>query len=287
MGSITDIVTEALKYPFNDTRHVLLLGIFCSVVSILSALVQYFSVNIFRFIANGGIVDGAISSLAQTDFIIVAVLSIIVFILAIFISGYCLKVSKYAVESKFELPSFKNPFKIFITGLKVCVVIVVYYILPIILITLGLLLTVNQSVGSTINMVGLLILLIALIFHIFVSLFILMAIVNMVVEDKLSAAFKFKDIYAIISNLGWLKYIGIIIFALILHFIIGVFCTVLINVFTGLIGMALSNGIVMIILGGLISGLIVEPYLNIYLHRVIGSIYREATNKKEDFEVIE
>ena len=68
MSSITDVVKEGLKYPFNDGKKVLTLGIILVVSSLVSIFMEYMVFDNMRTLANAAPIDtvqAAISSSKQ------------------------------------------------------------------------------------------------------------------------------------------------------------------------------------------------------------------------------
>jgi hypothetical protein len=226
MSSITDVVKEGLKYPFNDGKKVLTLGVIFLISSLVSLLMQYFVFDNMRILADNAPVDtiqAAISALPPTNMTLIVLSWIVTFILMIFCSGYIYDIIKYGIEGKSELPEFKDIKGIFIKGIRSFIVGIAYSILPVILFLLGLMLAVNESVSGSVNAIGGIIIVIAIAFAIFAALLEIMALCNMVDKDELAAAFRFKEILALIKNLGWGRYIGILLFAIIAIMIISVF----------------------------------------------------------------
>lgn len=272
MASITDIVTEGLKYPFNDTKKLLTLGVAFLLVSLLSLFSQYLT---FQSIT-AGFSGSGFTNVSSTNMILVAIISIIMFIILFFVVGYSYKVIRYGIDNKTELPEFNDPLKMILNGLKAVVVGFLYSIPPLLLLVLGFLLGVNRNVGSGINSVGIILIVIAALFFIFTYFFSVMAISHMVAGDKLSNAFKFKEITAIISKLGWFKYIGIVLFALIVFVVITIFFQIIFGMVASLFGYLLGSSLVALIISALLISLLVQPYCSIFLSRVFGSLYRVA-----------
>ena len=70
MSSITDVVKEGLKYPFNDGKKVLTLGVIFLISSLVSLLMQYFVFDNMRILADNAPVDtiqAAISALPPSN----------------------------------------------------------------------------------------------------------------------------------------------------------------------------------------------------------------------------
>ena len=285
MSSITDVVKEGLKYPFNDGKKVLTLGVIFLISSLVSLLMQYFVFDNMRILADNAPVDtiqAAISALPPTNMTLIVLSWIVTFILMIFCSGYIYDIIKYGIEGKSELPEFKDIKGIFIKGIRSFIVGIAYSILPVILFLLGLMLAVNESVSGSVNAIGAIILLIAIAFAIFAALLQVMALCNMVDKDELAAAFRFNEILALIKNLGWGRYIGILFFTVIAVMIVSVFCGFIFGVIASVISFIAGSAFVMALVNIILNSLLLNPYTSIVFSRVYGSVYREASNDKAE-----
>lgn len=158
----------------------------------------------------------------------------------------------------------------FIKGIKYFIVIIAYSIIPMIVFAGGIMLAGDSSAV-------LIILLIAGLLFIIAYFLLVMALNNMVACDSLKKAFDLREIIDKISNLGWAKYIGIIIFTIIVYMIIMVAVSVVMSFITVLLAATVSNQAFVIgMIVAIIEGLFVDSYGAIFYNRVCGSIYREA-----------
>ena len=279
MSSITDVVKEGLKYPFNDGKKVLTLGVIFLISSLVSLLMQYFVFDNMRILADNAPVDtiqAAISALPPTNMTLIVLSWIVTFILMIFCSGYIYDIIKYGIEGKSELPEFKDIKGIFIKGIRSFIVGIAYSILPVILFLLGLMLAVNESVSGSVNAIGGIIIVIAIAFAIFAALLEIMALCNMVDKDELAAAFRFKEILALIKNLGWGRYIGILLFAIIAIMIISVFFSFIFGAIATGISILFGSAFVLALVNLIFNSLLINSYTSIVISRVYGSVYKEA-----------
>ena len=246
MASITDVVKEGLKYPFNDGKKVLTLGIIFLVSSLVSFAMEFLVFDNMRILANMTPVDtaqAALSAIPPSSMALIVLSWIVTFVLMVFASGYIYDVIKY------------------VKGLRAFVVGLAYSILPMILFFLGLMLTVNESVGASVNAIGGIVLLIAIIFAIFVSLVNVMALCNMVDKDEFAAAFRFKEILGLIKNLGWGRFIGILLFTVIVIMIISVFFSFIFGAIAGIISVIVGSALVMALINMILNSLLINPYV--------------------------
>jgi hypothetical protein len=96
----------------------------------------------------------------------------------------------------------------------------------------------------------------------------IMAIGNMVHEDRFGAAFDFSKIFGLIRKIGWSKYISYIAVFAIIGFLLGIIAQLgtLMRISFGL-----GWGVI-----GIILTVLVEIYLIIYQGRYIGLVYRKG-----------
>ena len=287
MASITDVVKEGLKYPFNDGEKVLILGMIFLVSSLVSFAMEFLVFDNMRILANMAPVDtvqAAVSALPPSNMALIVLSWIVTLVLMLFASGYIYDVIKYSIEGKSELPDFNDIKGLLLKGVRTFIVGLAYSILPMILFFLGLMLTVNESVGASVNAIGGIVLLIAIIFAIFASLMEVMALCNMVDKDELSAAFRFKEILGLIKNLGWGRFIGILLFTVIAIMIISVFFGFIFGAIAGIISVIVGSALVMALINMILNSLLINPYASTVISRIYGSIYKEAT--KTELETI-
>lgn len=283
MSSITDVVKEGLKYPFNDGKKVLTLGIILLVSSLVSIFMDYMVFDNMRVLADAAPVEtvqAAISALPPSNVALVVLSWIITFALAIFCAGYLYNVIKYSIENRSDLPGFADIKNIFVNGIKIIIVEIAYMILPGILLLLGIMLAVNEAVSSSVNTIGGILIVIAIVFAIFAALMEIMAICNMVEKDNLKAAFDFNGILAQIKKIGWGRFIGILLFTGIVIAVLSVFLDLIFGAIATGLSILLGSALVLILTRTIFDSLLVSPYMGIVLSRIYGSIYREA-NKLE------
>ena len=281
MASITDVVKEGLKYPFNDGKKVLTFGVIFLISSLISLFMEYFVYDSLRVIENNAPLEtfqALYAAIPPSNVALIVFSWILTLILMIFCAGYIYKVIKYGIDSKYELPDFKDIKEIFLNGIRTFIVGIAYSILPMILFFLGLMLSVNEAVGSSVNAIGGIIILIAVIFAIFAALMEAMALCNMVAKDDLKAAFEFKEILALIKNIGWGRYIGILLFTFVVIAILSVFIESIFGGFSLVISMIIGSAMVLVLVNIILQSLLLNPYVSIVIGRVYGSIYREANN---------
>ena len=124
MASITDCVVEGLKYPFNDIKKVLGLGVLFALISALSTFISIKSFDIFRTtvhtVEQTNITASHLSfaQLPAGDINLVVGLAIVSFIVSLFIFGYQYNVIKFSIDKKEDLPGFNDIVGMLIKGIK-------------------------------------------------------------------------------------------------------------------------------------------------------------------------
>ena len=159
---------------------------------------------------------------------------------------------------------------LFIRGIKYFIVTVAYNIIPMIVLFGGILLMGDSSALLAVVIVSMVLFIIA-------YFLLIMALNNMIAHDNLKKAFDLREIIGNIANLGWGKYIGIILFTLIVYMIIMVAVSFILSLITGVFIATVSNqAFIISIFVAVIEGLFADSYGAIFYNRVCGSIYRES-----------
>ncbi len=188
-------------------------------------------------------------------------------IIPIFLAiGYLFRVIKATFAGIDELPDFDNLGEMFVDGLKVFVVGVVYAI-PLIIISAIISAIFGIHYNSAINagtFTGFNVFalatayLIYAIIGIIIGLIEYMAIANMALyEGDLGAAFKFDEVLDRIARVGWGKYL----------------IWYVVMVVIGLIAAVISGLLVVIIIGIIIAPLIIAPFFGMFAARSLALIF--------------
>jgi hypothetical protein len=274
MASITDCVSEGLKYPFNDVKKILGFGALFAIINIIIFAILEKTINIVRIfsLTDGNILAFKLSQIPSNDIYIIAGLSIIGFIISLIIMGYQYNVIKLSIDESNDLPGFKNIFNLLVNGVKYFIVSLIYNIIPIIVLIAGVEL---QSVTNGDYIVAIL----SAILFIICNFLLIMALANMIDYNKFTKAFDLKEIIDKISNLGWIKYIGIILFTIIIYSIIMLSVGVILMFISMFIAAATNQLMIIAVILSIIEGIFITPYISVFFNRVYGSIYIEANNQ--------
>ena len=268
MASITDCVSEGLKYPLKDIKKLLIFGVLFAVLNVLHISRDYVSFDIIRkAVLNES--TNFISHISPANTIIILFLLIVSVIIIVAVLGYEYEVINSSIKKNETLPEFSDVKRLLNNGLNTFITYIVYFAIPTILMIAGFFLSIKYSYGIVLLIISAVTFIIAYFLHI-------MALNNMVAYESLKKAFDLGDITSKISNLGWLKYIGTIIFTLIIFGIIMAVAGILLSIITALISVLTDQIIIVSCVVGIIEGLTLSSYTGIFYSRVMGSIYRES-----------
>lgn len=201
------------------------------------------------------------------------------------LTGYNYRVINTAVHGiingKDPLPNFDDLISMFVDGVKVVIVQIVYLIIPAAIFFIFALIA-SQLTGIVSSAVMLIGCLITLIVGIVACLMTQMGMCHMAYNDgAFSKAFAFSEIKEVIDEIGWFEclatYIGLIIITVVISVVVTVIIGLIFTVF-GISGFVLGadpSGI--FVLGAFINSLVtmflVGPYLSIFNSRSIGLLY--------------
>ena len=228
---IKGILHDALRYPSTSWKNVLILGI----------------ITVFTVMAGLTVTAGI------RNYALFKLLLIIGFLIGFLVYGYLFRIMKSSFAGSAELPEFNFLSEMYLDGIKVFIINFIYMIPSSFI-----------SFGVVLLHIGIL-KFIADLYMIIAIPVILMALTNAATNnDKFSAAFKFREIFNKMRDIGWLNiikwYIATGILLLIIAFI-GSMVTMVISMAT------------VTVLGFLILFLTVVPYLIMYLYRSAALFY--------------
>ena len=276
MASITDCVVEGLKYPFNDIKKLLGVGILFVIIDLLSIVFTIKTVDVTKMIigtlekTNATAFNLNFSQLPNGDIYLAIAILAVGFIVSLIILGYLYDVVNFSINRKDDLPGFGNIVGMFIKGVKYFLVSLAYSIPSMIVAFLAILVTNNSSAWPVLMIISVLVMIIC-------YFLMIMALNNMIAHDSIRKAFDFSEIMGNISNLGWVKYIGTILFTVIVFMIINIAIGIVMSFFTVIFAATINNqAIVISTVISVIEALFVTSYWGVFFSRVCGSIYRES-----------
>jgi hypothetical protein len=262
--NVGELVEDALRYPLSDWKKVLIYG-FIGLFTTTAVFRLFFALNGLK---NPGLI------------LLLVMLELIV---SIYFTGYFLKIIKLSLSGSKKLPQFNDVDEKLTDGIKVFIVGIVY-MMPIIL-TISIFaifsseamgIIINQAINNGFNLENI----ITILLNLDIGIGIFLAIIYMIVvlplfivslvhmadnNSELLSAFKIREIFHKISNIGWINLISWylssgLIFLAILTFL-GTFTL-------GIFGLLNSFDI-----GGLLISVVIVPYLYMYFARSSALFY--------------
>ena len=210
------------------------------------------------------------SQLPNVDIYLAIAILIGGFIVSLFIMGYQYNLISFSINRKDNLPGFGDIMGMFIKGIKYFIVCLLYSIPSIIMAFLAILVTDNSSLCPILIIISVLLMVIC-------YFLLIMALNNMVAHDSIKKAFDFSEIIGNISNLGWGKYIGTVLFTVIVLMIINIAIGIIMSFLTVIFAATINNqAIVILTVISVIEALFVTSYCSVFFNRVCGLIYRES-----------
>lgn len=235
---ITEIIMDALVYPLNNVKSLILYVIIGAITGILggaSLLAMTAQITGNNVVAAGGF--GFIGTL-------------IMIIGALLISGYGLDIVKYGIERRDDGPGIDIVRQV-LNAIKAIIVSFVYYIIPAIIAWL-----LFTLLGR-----GILTIIVVAILYIVFAFAQFMAICRLAKYDSLGAALSVGEAIGDISKVGMLKVLITVIAVFVIGFIIAFICGLIYNYHQ--------------IIGGLLLG-IFGVYATFFYNRAIGLLYSQV-----------
>lgn len=235
---ITEIIGDALVYPLNNVKSLILYVIIGAITGILggaSLIAMATQVSSNNVVAAGGF----------------GFIGILVMIIgSLLISGYGLDIVKYGIERRDDGPGIDIVRQV-LNAIKLIVVSFVYYIIP--AIVAWLLFTLLGK--------GILTLIIVAIMYIVFAFAQFMAVCRLAKYNSLGEALSIGEAIGDISKVGMLKVLITVIAVFIIGFIIAFICALIYNYHN--------------IIGGLLLG-IFGVYAIFFYNRAIGLLYSQV-----------
>ena len=249
---IGEIISDSIKYPISNWKNFLFLGLIVIIGDLYSIL-----------------------AVAGIKSVLISILGIVAFLFMIFRYGYALRVMESSTAGGKIIPELNRWTEMFVDGIKVLVVALVY-IFPLIIITIPMIIYIgftSFSSGTGLNETSffrslIIVFLVMGIYMLFVYPILLMSTVNMANNKKdIGAAFKFGAIKNIISNVGLGKFIGWYITTGVIYLLLTIFGYALLAIF---------NLIHIKIIATVLFSLIIVPFAIIFLYRSSALIYLDG-----------
>ena len=236
--SLGEIFSDAIKYPFSDITKFLMVGII-ALLSGLSSLVMAFKVQ---------------------NTVVLLLAAVVSLIFALFLSGYGVGVIKKGIERSDEIPDI-DPMTNIVNGVKALIIGIVYFLIPIVITVILMLIT--GAIGSGLNhaAAGLGIgLIISIILFIAFAIFETVAMARFADTEDLGAALSIGEVIEDVKKIGISQIIAFVIIAFII--------LVVAYFIAGLIGLIPFVGII-------ISSILVGGFVALFYNKALGLLYSE------------
>ena len=231
-----DIIIDSLKYSASDLKILLLLGIVLVIADLGDEL----------------------SFLGDISNTVKFTISVLVVLIAIFEAGYVFRIIEDTIKGSSSLPKLNEFRRMFIHGLSEIILIFIYFIVPVALV---MVLYVYFFVGDNIDdlsvLSGLILIIIICFAMVILSLFPAVMLHRANNNTDIRSSFDIRAIYHKIRKVG-LKRLIIVYFTII----------VLVATIREVLVPSMDGTVPLII--GIISDLLIAPYLLIFTSRVLG-----------------
>lgn len=234
--SFSEIFSDALRYPISEPNKFLIIGVIALIAGLTSSISNY-----------------------STNIALLVVLGIISLIASFFLIGYGISVLSSTINGSSEVPEL-NFVKNIVDGIKAFVINVIYYIIPILVFVILMLIS-GAAVGgnmSSIVALGIVNLIIAFIVFVIFAILGEIAIAKFAKTGDLVSSLMINDIFTEVKQIGFLKVLGFIIIQAIIVFVL-----VLIISFISFIPFV----------GTLIASFVIGAYVIFFTNRSLGLFY--------------
>lgn len=262
---IIELFKDSLAYPLKDADKILFLGVLFIIGGLLTIIPGIFNIALNQFLVT------RIAAIAM---------GIILFIVVAIVSGYGMSIIRKTLFNPEKVPSI-NLVKNLVSGLKLAVLSVIYYLIPVAIslvvsyftgsfnfITKAIYYSfqiffnsnITPSIATPAHGMPLVFIIWFFLSAIF-TLLLIVAISRLAETDSLKAALKIDEVFKDIEKIG----IGNYIVWAVLYLIIGI----VISIFSFII-------LLIPIIGILVYFLVIIPYIIMFSARTVGLLYNES-----------
>ena len=234
--SFSEIFSDALKYPISESNKFLIIGVITLIAGLTSSIANH-----------------------STNIALLVVLGIVSVIASFFIMGYGVSVINSTIIGSSDVPEL-DFVKNIIDGIKAFIINLVYYIIPILVFVILMLISGVAVGGNMSGIVALGIVNLIIAFIVFVIFAILgeIAIAKFAKTGDLVSSLMINDIFSEVKEIGFLKILGFIIIQAII-----IFFMVIVMSFISFIPF----------IGTLVASFIIGSYLVFFTNRSLGLFY--------------
>lgn len=237
--NVVEIISDSIRYPFSDITKFLIVAVIALLAG-LSSLSEPLGIN---------------------NFFLVMIFAIISIIFSLILSGYGLDIIRNGIVGSDEIPAV-DFMKNLIEGIKVLIISLVYFLIPIIISLIVFMFF--GVIGTGLNHIGaatIVAVVIAVIAFIAFAIFEIIAIARFAKTGEFGDAFALGEVIEDVRRIG----IGNIILFLIIFFVIAII-VLIVSVFIALIPF----------IGIAIAQLLVGGFIELFYNRGIGLLYSQA-----------
>lgn len=286
MTSIVDNLKDAFKYPLYDIKKIGILAILYFIPAGLSLISDYIILDIvkqsvisssfFKMTILGDLsLKQQATLIPHINLIFLGIIAIISILLGILAYGYLYKIIESTMNGENNLPKINSYKKMIKKGVKITIIGIIYSLIISVLLIINIKI-INISAQSNLGVLGLISSTIFAILSIFIIAIELISITNMIKkEGKLSNAFKFSEIFELISKVGKIRTFGAIIissFASLIISISGIILLIIILILLTYCGV--NQQLIQLLIGSIIFALLLS-YCSISLSRFYGLVYKD------------
>ena len=237
--SLTEIFSDAIKYPFSDITNFLIVGVLAVLASLSSVL----------------------TSLGIESSFILIIAGIIAFIFTLILSGYSVEIVKKGIESSNDFPIIDLKENL-INGIKALIIGIVYMIIPCIiaLVLMAIFGVVGAGLDHVVASLGLASIIVFIIFVLF-GIFEVIAMARFADTKDLGDALNIGAVFEDVQKIGILKIIAFVIVVILVAFI----ATLIVSFFAFIP-----------VIGVLIATLLIGAFVALFANRALGLLYAEA-----------
>ncbi|MDR0911178.1 MAG: DUF4013 domain-containing protein [Methanobrevibacter sp.] len=265
--NIINIFKDSLSFPVKQWKKWLIFGVLLTLISIFEVLESF----------------GIIASLYLIPTVDLILSLVIVIVFGFITAGYKLNVIKDTINNLNEMPSFEFG-KNFVSGFKVFILNIVYYIIPAIIIFVtayftnifnylyfiyshyrnyGAITSATSILSTSADINILIFLIVSLISLVIFKILLLIATAVLAQTNNLSSALNIKNVVVKISKIGWKNYIIWLVIYLIAFIIIDLIIQLV---------------YIIPIFWAIIIPLFISSYFAIFTSKAIGLLYSSANS---------
>lgn len=234
--SIKDIIIDSLKYSASDLKILLLLGIVLVIADLGDEL----------------------SFLGDISDTIKFAISVLVILIAIFEAGYVFRIIEDTIKGSSSLPKLNDFKRMFIHGLSEIILIIIYFFVPVALVmVLFLNFIINDNIDDLTVVSGMILILIICFAVSILALFPAVMLHRANNNTDIRSSFDIRAIYHKIRRVG-IRRLIIVYFAIII--LVATIREVLVPSMDGIVPLLI----------GIVSDMLIAPYLLIFTSRVLG-----------------